>query len=92
MALAEAALTEGRCVVVGLQSTGEAATEEARQQAGGQLDDFVSAPRVPPPTHGLASWGKMEWRSERRQGASRNANPEPIRRVRGLRWGGGVER
>ncbi|KAI6691687.1 hypothetical protein NL676_028515 [Syzygium grande] len=43
--LAKQALTEDKCVVVGLQSTGEARTEEAVTKYGVELDDFVSGPR-----------------------------------------------
>ncbi|RRT62649.1 hypothetical protein B296_00031815 [Ensete ventricosum] len=44
--LAKQALAEGKCVVIGLQSTGEARTEEAvTKYQGLELDDFVSGPR-----------------------------------------------
>lgn len=43
--LAKEALAEGKCVVIGLQSTGEARTEEAVTKYGLELDDFVSGPR-----------------------------------------------
>ncbi|KAJ7530305.1 hypothetical protein O6H91_15G088700 [Diphasiastrum complanatum] len=43
--LAKQALAEGKCVVIGLQSTGEARTEEAVNKYGVELDDFVSGPR-----------------------------------------------
>ncbi|KAG6545283.1 hypothetical protein Mapa_013396 [Marchantia paleacea] len=43
--LAKQALLEGKCVVIGLQSTGEARTEEAVNKYGVELDDFVSGPR-----------------------------------------------
>ncbi|KAH9676922.1 protein FORGETTER 1 [Citrus sinensis] len=51
--LAKKALAEGKCVVIGLQSTGEARTEEAvtkyvRMSSfnhGLELDDFISGPR-----------------------------------------------
>ncbi|CAK9271564.1 unnamed protein product [Sphagnum jensenii] len=43
--LAKQALEEGKCVVIGLQSTGEARTEEAVNKYGVELDDFVSGPR-----------------------------------------------
>ncbi|XP_010670017.2 protein FORGETTER 1 [Beta vulgaris subsp. vulgaris] len=43
--LAKQALGESKCVVVGLQSTGEARTEEAVTKYGLELDDFVSGPR-----------------------------------------------
>ncbi|KAK9684141.1 hypothetical protein RND81_10G189300 [Saponaria officinalis] len=43
--LAKQALIENKCVVVGLQSTGEARTEEAISKYGLELDDFVSGPR-----------------------------------------------
>ncbi|KAG8043403.1 hypothetical protein GUJ93_ZPchr0458g22439 [Zizania palustris] len=43
--LAKEALTENKCVVVGLQSTGEARTEEAVTKYGVEMEDFVSGPR-----------------------------------------------
>ncbi|KAF8036651.1 hypothetical protein BT93_C2393 [Corymbia citriodora subsp. variegata] len=43
--LAKQALIEDKCVVIGLQSTGEARTEEAVTKYGLELDDFVSGPR-----------------------------------------------
>ncbi|KAJ1442442.1 Zinc finger, FYVE/PHD-type [Sesbania bispinosa] len=43
--LAKQALIEEKCVVIGLQSTGEARTEEAVTKYGSELDDFVSGPR-----------------------------------------------
>lgn len=43
--LAKQALMENKCVVIGLQSTGEARTEEAVTKYGTELDDFVSGPR-----------------------------------------------
>ncbi|KAK3286832.1 hypothetical protein CYMTET_5621 [Cymbomonas tetramitiformis] len=47
IAEAQAALAEGCCVVIGLQSTGEAATDrsEAEAQPGGAARQFVSATR-----------------------------------------------
>lgn len=43
--IANQALADNKCVVVGLQSTGEARTEEAVTKYGLELDDFVSGPR-----------------------------------------------
>ncbi|CAN6455835.1 unnamed protein product [Victoria cruziana] len=43
--LAKQALLEDKCVVIGLQSTGEARTEEAVTKYGIEMDDFVSGPR-----------------------------------------------
>ncbi|CAA0815471.1 RING/FYVE/PHD zinc finger superfamily protein [Striga hermonthica] len=43
--LSKEALVENKCVVIGLQSTGEARTEEAVSKYGVELDDFVSGPR-----------------------------------------------
>ncbi|CAN1263030.1 Protein FORGETTER 1 [Linum perenne] len=43
--LAKNALMEDKCVVIGLQSTGEARTEEAVTKYGLELDDFISGPR-----------------------------------------------
>ncbi|KAK1374202.1 Protein strawberry notch like [Heracleum sosnowskyi] len=39
------ALREDKCVVIGLQSTGEARTEEAVAKCGIELVDFISGPR-----------------------------------------------
>ncbi|KAJ8357812.1 hypothetical protein SKAU_G00206060 [Synaphobranchus kaupii] len=41
--LAEAELRGGKCVVIGLQSTGEARTREVLDENDGHLDRFVSA-------------------------------------------------
>ncbi|KMZ66679.1 Strawberry notch-like protein [Zostera marina] len=43
--LSNEALQENKCVVIGLQSTGEARTEEVVTKYGLELDDFVSGPR-----------------------------------------------
>ncbi|KAL5214680.1 hypothetical protein ABZP36_003832 [Zizania latifolia] len=43
--LSKEALAENKCVVVGLQSTGEARTEEAVTKYGVEMEDFVSGPR-----------------------------------------------
>ncbi|KAK3751828.1 hypothetical protein QZH41_013286, partial [Actinostola sp. cb2023] len=43
--IAERAMCEGKCVVIGLQSTGEARTLEQLEEAGGELTDFVSTAR-----------------------------------------------
>lgn len=43
--LSKQALKENKCVVIGLQSTGEARTEEAVTKYGVELDDFISGPR-----------------------------------------------
>ncbi|CAA3021065.1 strawberry notch isoform X1 [Olea europaea subsp. europaea] len=42
--LSKQALLENKCVVIGLQSTGEARTEEAVSKYGLELDDFISGP------------------------------------------------
>ena len=44
--MSEAALEEGKCVVIGLQSTGEARTADVVAERGEILDDYVSGPRV----------------------------------------------
>nr|CAB3485712.1 unnamed protein product [Digitaria exilis] len=43
--LAKEGMAENKCVVVGLQSTGEARTEEAVTKYGVEMEDFVSGPR-----------------------------------------------
>ncbi|GIZ01189.1 protein strawberry notch homolog 1 [Caerostris extrusa] len=40
--LAREAVKNGKCVVIGLQSTGEARTLEQLEECGGELNDFVS--------------------------------------------------
>lgn len=37
-----------QCVVIGLQSTGEARTLEALEEGGGELNDFVSTAKYGP--------------------------------------------
>lgn len=44
--MSRAALEEGKCVVIGLQSTGEARTADIVAEKGEVLDDYVSGPRV----------------------------------------------
>ena len=44
--VAKTALADGKCVVIGLQSTGEARTKDAIEEYGDVMDDFVSAPRA----------------------------------------------
>ncbi|KAH8098990.1 hypothetical protein JL720_1963 [Aureococcus anophagefferens] len=44
--VAKSALADGKCVVIGLQSTGEARTKDAIEEYGDVMDDFVSAPRA----------------------------------------------
>lgn len=40
--VAKQAIEDGKCAVIGLQSTGEARTLEAIEQADGELEDFIS--------------------------------------------------
>lgn len=44
--MSRAALEEGKCVVIGLQSTGEARTADVVAERGEILEDYVSGPRV----------------------------------------------
>ena len=45
--VAREAVRDGMCVVIGLQSTGEANTESVKAELGEDgLDDFVSAPHI----------------------------------------------
>ena len=44
--MANQAIEEGKCCVIGLQSTGEARTQDVVAEKGEELDDFVSGPRV----------------------------------------------
>ena len=46
MRMAEEALATGKCVVIGLQSTGEARTADVIAERGEELDEFVSGPKV----------------------------------------------
>ena len=43
--VARQSLKDKKCVVIGLQSTGEARTKDAIEEHGEVFDDFVSAPR-----------------------------------------------
>eukprot|EP00899_Mesostigma_viride_P003167 jgi/Mesvir1/12851/Mv05881-RA.1 len=43
--MAKQALADGKCVVIGLQSTGEARTEEVVKNNGCELEDFLSGPK-----------------------------------------------
>uniref|UniRef100_A0A7N8XVM7 Protein strawberry notch homolog 2 n=1 Tax=Mastacembelus armatus TaxID=205130 RepID=A0A7N8XVM7_9TELE len=45
--LAQKELEAGKCIVIGLQSTGESRTREVLDENDGHLDRFVSAPKVP---------------------------------------------
>lgn len=42
MDVAKKAVEDGKCVVIGLQSTGEARTLDVLEQEDGELNDFVS--------------------------------------------------
>ena len=44
--ISKQALQDGQCVVIGLQTTGEARTAELVSEQGTELDDFVSGPKV----------------------------------------------
>lgn len=44
--MSQAALKEGKCVVIGLQSTGEARTADVVAERGEMLDDYVSGPKA----------------------------------------------
>jgi hypothetical protein len=44
--LAREALKNDKCVVIGLQSTGESKTNEALEESGGELTDFVSTAKA----------------------------------------------
>ncbi len=44
--ISKQALQNGQCVVIGLQTTGEARTAELVSEQGSELDDFVSGPKV----------------------------------------------
>uniref|UniRef100_H2VDN9 Protein strawberry notch homolog 1 n=1 Tax=Takifugu rubripes TaxID=31033 RepID=H2VDN9_TAKRU len=47
--LAREEVQNGKCVVIGLQSTGEARTLEALEEGGGELNDFVSTAKYVKP-------------------------------------------
>ncbi len=38
------AINEGKCVVIGLQSTGEARLNDVIEEKGEELEDFISTP------------------------------------------------
>ena len=42
VALVREAVKHGKCVVIGVQSTGEAGTVDQLEKCGGELDEFVS--------------------------------------------------
>ncbi|KAJ7378733.1 Protein strawberry notch 1 [Desmophyllum pertusum] len=42
VSISKDAISDGKCVIVGLQSTGEARTLEQLEESGGELTDFVS--------------------------------------------------
>ena len=44
--MSQDALATGKCVVIGLQSTGEARTADVIAERGEELDEFVSGPKV----------------------------------------------
>ena len=44
--MSQEALADGKCVVIGLQSTGEARTADVVAERGEELDEFVSGPKV----------------------------------------------
>ena len=50
--ISKQALQDGQCVVIGLQTTGEARTAELVSEQGSELDDFVSGPKVRPSHYG----------------------------------------
>ena len=43
--ITQKALEQGKCVVIGLQSTGESQTNEALEEGDGDLEEFVSTPK-----------------------------------------------
>lgn len=44
--MSQQALEDGKCIVIGLQSTGEARTADVIAERGEELDEFVSGPKV----------------------------------------------
>ena len=44
--MSQEAIADGKCVVIGLQSTGEARTADVIAERGEELDEFVSGPKV----------------------------------------------
>ncbi|CAI5485719.1 unnamed protein product, partial [Closterium sp. Naga37s-1] len=94
--MVQQAIAEGKCVVIGLQSTGEARTDEAVAKLGTEMDDFVSGPReillklveetypLPPPP-ALPKQGeelKKEREREQERGVSRGVSVSQRGRVR----------
>jgi hypothetical protein len=85
----QAALEAGKCVVIGLQSTGEARTLDvvAERAVDGELDDFVSGPKVgsagffaPVGFFGAVFWGGAAMWHEARRAWLR---PQPWRQTSG---------
>ena len=59
--MSKAALEEGKCVVIGLQSTREARTADVVAERGELLDDYVSGPRVRPTAFSVSSGFSVSW-------------------------------
>uniref|UniRef100_UPI00358DE5C9 protein strawberry notch homolog 1 isoform X3 n=1 Tax=Myxine glutinosa TaxID=7769 RepID=UPI00358DE5C9 len=70
VALAREELKNGKCVVIGLQSTGEARTLEALEEGGGELNDFVSTAKHTAPVTKRARLGSMSDESDEKKGTS----------------------
>uniref|UniRef100_A0A672P0C0 Protein strawberry notch homolog 1 n=1 Tax=Sinocyclocheilus grahami TaxID=75366 RepID=A0A672P0C0_SINGR len=58
--LAREEVKNGKCVVIGLQSTGEARTLEALEEGGGELNDFVSTANEPEESSCVTSQDAVE--------------------------------
>lgn len=57
--LSKEALADGKCVVIGLQSTGEARTADVIAERGEELDDFVSGPKASAATSALLNFWRQ---------------------------------
>lgn len=57
--LSKEALADGKCVVIGLQSTGEARTADVIAERGEELDDFVSGPKASAATCALLNFWRQ---------------------------------
>lgn len=64
--MAKQAIAENKCCVIGLQSTGEARTQDVVAERGEELDDFVSGPRV--------SSNKLRWHFQSKNTLSVHVN------------------
>lgn len=61
VSIAKEALRKNKCVVIGLQSTGEARTLEQLEEMGGELNDFVSTAKWVVYIHYVKQLARLVW-------------------------------